>query len=58
MTIGELVKQLGGKLAQGGAEIAIAGVNSPANAQANELVFAEDAARRVRRSRVPQRRWF
>ncbi len=44
MTIGELVKQLGGKLAQGGAEIAIAGVNSPANAQANELVFAEDAA--------------
>jgi UDP-3-O-[3-hydroxymyristoyl] glucosamine N-acyltransferase len=43
MTIGELIEQLGGKLAQGSAEIAIVGVNSPANAQSTELVFAEDA---------------
>ena len=43
MTIGELVEQLGGKLAQGSAELAIAGVNSPANALSTELVFAEDA---------------
>ena len=33
MTIGELIEQLGGKLAQGDAEIVIAGVNSPANAR-------------------------
>jgi UDP-3-O-[3-hydroxymyristoyl] glucosamine N-acyltransferase len=44
MTIGELVKQLGGKLAHGSAERAVAGVNSPANALPTELVFAEDAA--------------
>jgi len=44
MTIGELMKQLGGKLARGSAELAVAGVNSPANALPTELVFAEDAA--------------
>jgi UDP-3-O-[3-hydroxymyristoyl] glucosamine N-acyltransferase len=43
MTIGELVQQLGGKLAQGSTELAIVGVNSPANARPAELVFAEDA---------------
>jgi UDP-3-O-[3-hydroxymyristoyl] glucosamine N-acyltransferase len=44
MTIGELIEQLGGKLAQGGADLAVAGVNSPENAQVTELVFAEDEA--------------
>src|ERR1700691_1946821 len=44
MTIGELINQLGGKLVQGSAELTIAGVNSPANAQPTELVFAEDEA--------------
>ena len=44
MTIGELMERLGGKLAHGGAERAITGVNSPANALPTELVFAEDAA--------------
>ncbi len=42
MTIAELMEQLGGKLAQGDAELALTGVNSPSNAQVNELVFAED----------------
>jgi len=44
MTIGELVEQLGGKLAQGSTELTITGVNSPANALPSELVFAEDTA--------------
>ncbi|MGB8030964.1 MAG: UDP-3-O-(3-hydroxymyristoyl)glucosamine N-acyltransferase [Terracidiphilus sp.] len=44
MTLQELLEQLGGRLAQGSAELAITGVNSPANARADELVFAEDEA--------------
>jgi UDP-3-O-[3-hydroxymyristoyl] glucosamine N-acyltransferase len=44
MRLGELVKVLGGKLVQGGAEQVVEGVNSSASASANELVFAEDAA--------------
>jgi UDP-3-O-[3-hydroxymyristoyl] glucosamine N-acyltransferase len=44
MTICELMERLGGKLARGSAGLAISGVNSPANALPNELVFAEDAA--------------
>jgi UDP-3-O-[3-hydroxymyristoyl] glucosamine N-acyltransferase len=44
MTIGELMNQLGGKLVQGSAELALTGVNSSANAQPTELVFAEDEA--------------
>src|ERR1700677_5017082 len=43
MTIGELVRQLGGKLARGSSEFAVAGVNAPANALPTELVFSEDA---------------
>jgi UDP-3-O-[3-hydroxymyristoyl] glucosamine N-acyltransferase len=44
MTIDELVEQLGGKLVRGSAGLTISGVNSPANAQPSELVFAEDEA--------------
>jgi UDP-3-O-[3-hydroxymyristoyl] glucosamine N-acyltransferase len=36
------MEQLGGKLAQGDAEIVLAGVNSPLTARVTELVFAED----------------
>jgi UDP-3-O-[3-hydroxymyristoyl] glucosamine N-acyltransferase len=42
MTVAELIEKLGGKLAQGDGGIVVAGVNSPANASANEVVFAED----------------
>jgi UDP-3-O-[3-hydroxymyristoyl] glucosamine N-acyltransferase len=44
MTIGELVEQLGGRLAQGSAGLTISGVNSPVNTLPTELVFSEDAA--------------
>ena len=44
MTSGELIEQLGGKLVQGDAGLAVTGVNSPANARASEIVFAEDDA--------------
>ena len=42
MTLGELVEQLGGKLARGNAELTITRVTLPANAHSTELVFAED----------------
>ena len=42
MTVAELIEQLGGKLVQGSAERELTGVNSPANARAGELAFAED----------------
>ena len=44
MTVGELIEQLGGKLAQGSRGLDLTGVNSPENACASELVFAEDDA--------------
>ena len=44
MTIGELIEQLGGKLAQGRAETRIAGVNGRERVRATELLFAEDTA--------------
>jgi UDP-3-O-[3-hydroxymyristoyl] glucosamine N-acyltransferase len=44
MTLGELVKVLGGKLVAGGPERLVYGVNSVELAGATELVFTEDAA--------------
>src|SRR5208337_4244483 len=44
MTLAELVKALGGKLAQGSPEFVVRGVNSSALAGESELIFAEDAA--------------
>ena len=48
MTLGELIEalggKLGGKLAQGGPDIAVTGVNGPDRATATEILFAEDAA--------------
>lgn len=44
MTLGELVKVLGGKLVQGNPECEVKGVSSSARACAFHLVFAEDAA--------------
>jgi len=44
MKLGELVKALGGKLAQGSAKWEVGGVNSTALASSTELVFAEDEA--------------
>jgi UDP-3-O-[3-hydroxymyristoyl] glucosamine N-acyltransferase len=43
MTLGELVKQLGGKLMQGSPEIVLVGVENSESAQERDLVFAEDA---------------
>jgi UDP-3-O-[3-hydroxymyristoyl] glucosamine N-acyltransferase len=43
MTLGELVKQLGGRLAQGRPEMVVAGVESSGAAKGRDLVFAEDA---------------
>jgi UDP-3-O-[3-hydroxymyristoyl] glucosamine N-acyltransferase len=43
MTVGELVKVLGGKLVQGSAQWLVDGVNSAALACPSEVVFAEDA---------------
>jgi len=43
MTLGELVKVLGGKLVQGSPESVVSGVNSSAQALTGDLVFAEDA---------------
>lgn len=44
MTLGNLIAQIGGKLAQGNAEAEICGVSSVEKAQATKLVFAEDPA--------------
>jgi UDP-3-O-[3-hydroxymyristoyl] glucosamine N-acyltransferase len=44
MTIGELVEQLGGTLAQGRGETEIIGVNGCERVTSTELLFAEDAA--------------
>ncbi len=44
MTIGELIEQLGGKLAQGRAETVITGVNGRERVTTTELLFAEDAS--------------
>ena len=44
MTLGELVKVLGGKVVQGSPEILLAGVQASKSANGRELVFAEDAA--------------
>lgn len=44
MTLGQLIEKLGGALAYGGPDLAIAGVNSATTARAGDLVFAEDAA--------------
>ena len=44
MTIGELVEQLGGKLAQGRPETEVTGVNRCERASSTELLFAEDTA--------------
>ncbi len=44
MTLGELIERLGGELAQGSAEQAIAGVSSPDIAHSTDLVFAESEA--------------
>src|ERR1700733_7709106 len=43
MTLGELIKNLGGKLAQGSPELEIDGVSSSTSASPSELVFAENA---------------
>ncbi|MGA2672114.1 MAG: UDP-3-O-(3-hydroxymyristoyl)glucosamine N-acyltransferase [Terracidiphilus sp.] len=43
MTLGELVEQLGGELAQGSPEIQLAGVENSESAGLLDLVFAEDA---------------
>ena len=44
MTIGELIEQLGGKLAHGRSKTEITGVNGHERVTTTELVFAEDAA--------------
>lgn len=44
MTLGNLIAQIGGKLAQGNPESEICGVSSVEKAQATKLVFAEDPA--------------
>jgi UDP-3-O-[3-hydroxymyristoyl] glucosamine N-acyltransferase len=44
MTLAELIGALGGKLAQGNAEIAITGVNGRERVTTTELLFAEDAS--------------
>jgi UDP-3-O-[3-hydroxymyristoyl] glucosamine N-acyltransferase len=44
MTLSELVKALGGKLARGSADFVVRGVNSSVQAGPSELIFAEDAA--------------
>jgi UDP-3-O-[3-hydroxymyristoyl] glucosamine N-acyltransferase len=43
MTLGELIRNLGGKLAQGAPELAIDGVSSSTFASPTELVFADNA---------------
>lgn len=43
-TLGELMENFGGKLAQGSVDHAVEGVRSTAQAGARDLVFAEDAA--------------
>jgi UDP-3-O-[3-hydroxymyristoyl] glucosamine N-acyltransferase len=42
MTLGELIRQLGGRLAKGNPETLVIGVNSSINATAAEITFAED----------------
>ena len=44
MTLGELIEELGGTLAQGNPEMELAGVQSASAADSLDLVFAEDAA--------------
>jgi UDP-3-O-[3-hydroxymyristoyl] glucosamine N-acyltransferase len=44
MTLGELIAQLGGKLAHGTTEKVVTGVNGSERATAAELLFAEDAS--------------
>ena len=44
MKLGDLIEQLGGKLAQGKSETEITGVNGRERVTTTELVFAEDAA--------------
>jgi UDP-3-O-[3-hydroxymyristoyl] glucosamine N-acyltransferase len=44
MTLGELVKVLGGKLAEGSPQYLIDGVDSPESACPSDLVFADDPA--------------
>jgi UDP-3-O-[3-hydroxymyristoyl] glucosamine N-acyltransferase len=44
MTLGELVAQLGGKLAQGNPETVLSGVEGSGAATSQHLVFAEDAS--------------
>jgi UDP-3-O-[3-hydroxymyristoyl] glucosamine N-acyltransferase len=44
MTLGELIAQLGGKLAHGSPDRVVTGVNSRERATATELLFAEDGA--------------
>jgi UDP-3-O-[3-hydroxymyristoyl] glucosamine N-acyltransferase len=43
MTLGELIKTLGGRLAQGSAQLEVDGVSSSPFASPSELVFAENA---------------
>src|ERR1700744_1829962 len=43
MTLGELIRKLGGRLAQGSAELEVDGVSSSMFASPSELVFAENA---------------
>jgi UDP-3-O-[3-hydroxymyristoyl] glucosamine N-acyltransferase len=42
MTLGELIAQLGGKLAHGASEKVVTGVNARERASASEILFAED----------------
>jgi UDP-3-O-[3-hydroxymyristoyl] glucosamine N-acyltransferase len=44
MKLGELIAELGGRLARGNPEQAVTGVNEREQAQATEMIFAEDAA--------------
>ena len=44
MKLGELIKALGGGLAQGSAELVLSGVESSGAAKGQDLVFAEDAS--------------
>jgi UDP-3-O-[3-hydroxymyristoyl] glucosamine N-acyltransferase len=44
MKLGELIEKLGGRLAQGNPEQAVTGVNEREQAQATDLIFADDSA--------------
>jgi acetyltransferase-like isoleucine patch superfamily enzyme len=43
MTLGELIAQLGGRLAHGAAEAIVSGVNASGRSSGTDLLFAEDA---------------